>query len=62
MLKHISENLKKELIESLCDRYDKNQKILNDRFSKMHYDEWMLEDLRNENKRIDEIINQLKED
>ena len=62
MLKHISENLKKELIKSLCNRYDKNQRILNDRLSKMYYDEWMLEDLRNENKRIDEMINQLKED
>ena len=60
MMKHLSENMRKLLIESLCERYDKiNNKLQRD-FLKMDYDEEEIEQMKNELKRIDETIKELK--
>ena len=60
MMKHLSENMRKLLIESLCERYDKiNNKLQRD-FLQMDYDEEEIEQMKNELKRIDETIKELK--
>lgn len=60
MMKHLSSNMRKLLIESLCERYDKiNNKLQRD-FLKMDYDEEEIEQMKNELKRIDETIKELK--
>ena len=62
MLRHISDNMKKMLIEELCKKYDNINMKLQDDLAKMWYDKWQLEEMESELKRIDEIINSLKED
>lgn len=60
MMKHLSESMRKLLIESLCERYDNiNNKLQRD-FFKMDYDEEEIERMKNELKRIDETIKELK--
>lgn len=60
MFRFLSSNMRKLLIESLCERYDKiNNKLQRD-FLKMDYDEEEIERMKNELKRIDETIKELK--
>lgn len=62
MLKHISEEMKKLLIEELCKKYDNINRKLQDDFAEIWYDDWQLEDMQNELKRIDEIIQELNKE
>lgn len=62
MFKRFSKEVKQILIEELCKRYDKNNRILQAPFLKMHYDEDDIEMMIKENKRIEELIKELKED
>lgn len=60
MFRFLSSNMRKLLIESLCERYDKiNNKLQRD-FLKIDYDEEEIEQMKNELKRIDETIKELK--
>lgn len=60
MLRFLSSNMRKLLIESLCERYDKINNKLQSDFLKMDYDEEEIEQMKNELKRIDETIKELK--
>lgn len=62
MLEHISKEMKQMLIESLNKRYDKINRKLQDDFARIWYDDWQLEDMKSELKRIDEIINELNKE
>ena len=62
MFKYISEELKNELIKSLCKRYDETNRKLQRDFVKMHYEDYEIESMKEELKRIDEIIKTLKEE
>ena len=62
MFKGLSKEFKQLMIDELCKKYDSINMKLQDDLAKVWYDKWQLEDMKSELKRIDEIINNLKED
>ena len=62
MFKGLSKEFKQLMIDELCKKYDSINMKLQDDLAKIWYDDWQLEDMKEELKRIDEIINNLKED
>lgn len=62
MLKNISDNMRKILIEELCKRYDNTNRKLQAPFLKMHYEKYEIEDMKNELKRIEEILEELRKE
>ena len=62
MFKGLSKEFKQLMIDELCKRYDSINIKLQDDLVKIWYDDWQLEDMKSELKRIDEIINSLKEE
>ena len=62
MFKGLSKEFKQLIIDELYKKYDSINMKLQDDLAKVWYDDWQLEDMKEELKRIDEIINNLKED
>ena len=62
MFEGLSKEFKQLIIDELCKRYDSINMKLQDDLVKLWYDDWQLEDMKSELKRIDEIINSLKEE
>ena len=62
MFEGLSKEFKQLIIDELCKKYDSINIKLQDDLAKIWYDDWQLEDMKEELKRIDEIINNLKED
>ena len=62
MFKGLSKEFKQLMIDELCKRYDSINMKLQDDLVKIWYEDWQLEDMKSELKRIDEIINSLKEE
>ena len=62
MFKGLSKEFKQLMIDELCKKYDSINMRLQDDLAKIWYDDWKLEDMKSELKRIDEIINSLKEE
>ena len=62
MFEGLSKEFKQLMIDELCKKYDSINIKLQDDLAKVWYDNWQLEDMKEELKRIDEIINSLKED
>ena len=62
MFEGLSKEFKQLMIDELCKKYDSINMKLQDDLAKIWYDDWQLEDMKEELKRIDEIINNLKED
>lgn len=50
------------LLMELYDRYDYINQILNRDFLRMHYDDWEIEEMKEELKAIGELIKEFKED
>jgi phosphoribosylaminoimidazole-succinocarboxamide synthase len=62
MFRSLSDNMKNMLIESLIKKYDNINRKLQRDFVRTHYDEDEIESMKEELKRIDEMIKELKED
>ena len=62
MFEGLSKEFKQLIIDELYKKYDSINMKLQDDLAKIWYDDWQLEDMKSELKRIDEIINNLKED
>ena len=62
MFEGLSKEFKQLIIDELCKKYDSINMKLQDDLAKVWYDKWQLEDMKSELKRIDEIINSLKEE
>ena len=62
MFKGLSKEFKQLIIDELCKKYDSINMKLQDDFVRIHYEQWEIQDMKEELKRIDEIINNLKED
>ena len=62
MFEGLSKEFKQLIIDELYKRYDSINMKLQDDLAKVWYDDWQLKDMKEELKRIDEIINSLKED
>ena len=62
MFKSLSDKERQILLVSLYERYDQiNAKLQRD-FIKMHYEEDEIEEMKKQLLRLEEIINELKED
>lgn len=62
MFKGLSKEFKQLMIDELCKKYDNINIKLQDDFVRTHYEQWQIQQMKEELKRIDEIINSLKED
>ena len=62
MFKGLSKEFKQLMIDELCKRYDNINIKLQDDLAKIWYDDWKLEDMKSELKRIDELITELKKE
>ena len=62
MFKGLSKEFKQLMIDELCKKYDSINMKLQDDLAKIWYEDWQLQDMKTELKRIDEIINSLKEE
>ena len=62
MFEGLSKEFKQLIIDELYKKYDNINMKLQDDLAKVWYDDWQLKDMKEELKRIDEIINSLKED
>lgn len=62
MFKGLSDRMKQLLLEELYRKYDKLNKKLQESFVKMHYADYELEQMKEELRRIDEMIIAIKED
>ena len=62
MFEGLSKEFKQLIIDELCKKYDSINMKLQDDLAKIWYDDWMIQQMKSELKRIDEIINNLKED
>ena len=62
MFEGLSKEFKQLIIDELCKKYDNINIKLQDDFVRIHYEQWQIQQMKEELKRIDEIINSLKED
>ena len=62
MFEGLSKEFKQLMIDELCKKYDGINMKLQDDLAKIWYDDWMIQQMKSELKRIDEIINSLKEE
>ena len=62
MFEGLSKEFKQLIIDELCKKYDSINMKLQDDLAKIWYDDWMIQQMKEELKRIDEIINSLKEE
>ena len=62
MFEGLSKEFKQLIIDELYKKYDSINMKLQDDLAKVWYDDWMIQQMKEELKRIDEIINNLKED
>ena len=61
MFKSLSDEMRKILLASLCEKYDEiNSKLQRD-FVKMHYEDWQREEMKKQIERLDEIIKEINE-
>ena len=62
MFEGLSKEFKQLIIDELYKKYDNINIKLQDDFVRIHYEQWQIQQMKEELKRIDEIINSLKED
>ena len=62
MFKGLSKEFKQLMIDELYKKYDNINMKLQDDLAKIWYEDWQLEDMKSELKRIDEIITELKKE
>ena len=62
MFKGLSKEFKQLIIDELCKKYYGINMKLQDDLAKIWYDDWQLEDMKSELKRIDEIITELRKE
>lgn len=62
MLRHLSNNMRNLLIESLCKKYDDINNKLQAPFTKMYYEEYEIQDMKLQLERIDEILFELRKE
>ena len=62
MFKGLSKEFKQLIIDELCKKYDSINMKIQDDLAKIWDDDWQLEDMKSELKRIDEIITELRKE
>ena len=56
MFKGLSKEFKQLMIDELCKKYDSINMKLQDDFVRIHYEQWQIQQMKEELKKIDEII------
>ena len=62
MFRSLSDSMRRSVLGTLYKRYDKLNKKLNKDFLRMYYEDWEIEDMREQLKAIEELIKEFKED
>ena len=62
MFKGLSKEFKQLMIDELCKKYDGINMKLQQDFVRTHYEQWQIQQMKEELKRIDEIITELKKE
>ena len=62
MFRSLSDSMRRTVLETLYKRYDELNKKLNRDFLRMYYEDWEIEDMREQLKAIEELIKEFKED
>ena len=62
MFRSLSDSMKRTVLGTLYKRYDELNKKLNRDFLRVYYDDWEIEDMREQLKAIEELIKEFKED
>ena len=62
MFKGLSKEFKQLMIDELCKKYDSINIKLQDDFVRIHYEQWQIKQMKEELKKIDEIITELKKE
>jgi hypothetical protein len=62
MFRSLSDSMRRSVLGTLYKRYDELNKKLNRDFLRMYYEDWEIEDMREQLKAIEELIKEFKED
>ena len=62
MFRSLSDSMRRTILGTLYKRYDELNKKLNRDFLRMYYEDWEIEDMREQLKAIEELIKEFKED
>jgi hypothetical protein len=62
MFRSLSDSMRRTVLGTLYKRYDELNKKLNRDFLRMYYEDWEIEDMREQLKAIEELIKEFKED
>lgn len=62
MFRSLSDSMRRSVLGTLYKRYDELNKKLNKDFLRMYYEDWEIEDMREQLKAIEELIKEFKED
>lgn len=62
MFRSLSDIMRRSVLGTLYKRYDELNKKLNRDFLRMYYEDWEIEDMREQLKAIEELIKEFKED
>ena len=62
MFRSLSDSMRRIVLGTLYKRYDELNKKLNRDFLRMYYEDWEIEDMREQLKAIEELIKEFKED
>ena len=62
MFKGLSKEFKQLMIDELCKKYDSINMKLQDDFVRIHYEQWQIQQKKEELKRIDEIKKKKKKE
>ena len=61
MFRSLSDSMRRTVLGTLYKRYDELNKKLNKDFLRMYYEDWEIEDMREQLKAIEELIKEFKE-
>lgn len=62
MFRSLSDSMRRTVLGTLYKRYDELNKKLNRDFLRMYYEDWEIEDMREQLKAIEELIKEFKEE
>ena len=62
MFRSLSDSMRRTVLGTLYKRYDELNKKLNRDFLRMYYEDWEIEDMREQLNAIEELIKEFKED
>lgn len=62
MFRSLSDSMRRTVLKTLYKRYDELNKKLNMDFLRIYYEDWEIEDMKEQLKAIEELIKEFKEE